>query len=130
MNVILEIDEPTPSVNRLHGHHWSRKLAMRKRWAWLVRSALCEARRAAEPGDPLLTPGLWPLKRAIVRIIRHGPRVLDPDNAIAGCKWLLDQLVTEGLLVDDKPAHLTFPPVEQHIGKPYRTIVEITPCQS
>lgn len=125
MTVVLEIDEPTPSVNRLHGRHWSSKLKMRKRWAWLVRSALCEARRGAGPGDPLLTTGLWPLKRATVRVIRHGPRILDPDNAIAGCKWLIDQLVTEGLIVDDAAKYLTLLPVEQHVGKPYRTVVEI-----
>lgn len=123
MTVTLEIDEPTPSRNRTHGAHWSRNHQMRKRWAWLVRAAVSAARSRG-----VLLP-VRP-RHAVVRVIRHGARLLDPDNATAGCKWLLDSLVTEGLLIDDKPEHLTLPPVEQHIGKPYRTIVEIAPCQS
>src|SRR6185312_3286994 len=125
IRLVLEIDEPTPSRNRTHGAHWSRNHAMRKRWAWLVRGALCEARRAAERGDPLLTLGLWPLKHATVRVVRHGPRLLDPEHATAGLKWLPDQLVTERVLTDDKPAHLTLAPVEQYLSKPYRTIVVV-----
>lgn len=118
MTVILEIDEATPSRNRTHGAHWSRNHEMRKRWAWLVRAAVSNARSRGI---------VLPVKpqHAIVKVIRHGARLLDPDNATAGCKWLLDSLVSEGLLTDDKPAHLTFPPVEQHIGKPHRTLVVI-----
>jgi len=122
--LVLEIPEPMPSVNRLHGRHWGRKVKMNKRWAWLTRIALCEARRAAEPGDPILTAGLWPLKRAVVRVIRHGPRLLDPDNASGGLKWMIDSLVREGILTNDSPKHLTLPPVEQHIDrKNGRTVV-------
>lgn len=128
MTVILTLafSEPTPSVNRLHGRHWGRKVKMRKRWGWLTRAALSEARRSAFLGGEnraLLSPDLWPLPHATVRVVRHGARLLDPDNATGGTKWLLDSLVHEGILTDDKPAHLTLLPVEQHIGEPYRTMV-------
>lgn len=128
MQIVLEISEPTPSVNKLHGHHWNRKIKMRKRWAWLTRAALVEARRLAHFGgsnQELLDASLWPLQHAKVQIIRYGARLLDPDNASGGCKWLIDQLVTERILTDDKPENLTLPPVEQHIDRKQRRTVVI-----
>ena len=50
-------------------------------------------------------------------------RKLRADACTGGLKWLIDQLVTERILTDDKPKHLTLLPVEQHTSKPYRTEV-------
>ncbi len=112
----LVIPEATPSLNRLHGRHWSRYRRHRKRWSALVLAAKLDARIY---GAPLLP-------RARVHITRYGRRILDPDNAIGGCKALIDGLKDHGLLADDRHIVLT---VEQHIGEP-RTIVRIEPYES
>ena len=110
----LVINEPTPSVNRLHGRHWSAKLRARHRWGWLVREAKLNAKVYQQAAPDKVT----------VTIERYGPRRLDTDNAIAGMKFLIDALVAEGFAVNDHPAHLTLA-CHQHVGKPYRTIVRI-----
>lgn len=119
MKCAFTIPEPTPSVNRLHGYHWSRKRRERQKWGWLVK----QARLAA---------GIYPTapsSRVRLTIRRYGPRMLDHSNFVAGLKWLEDALVAEGFLVDDSPAHLE-PDYAQHTGKPYRTeiTVEEIPC--
>lgn len=111
--ITLTIPEATPSVNRLHGYHWSRKARERKKWAWLV--------RVARQG--LLVP-LHAPERVSLTIERYGPRLLDHDNYVAGTKFLTDSLIAEGFAVDDSPKHLNAEYI-QHIGKPSRTIVRI-----
>lgn len=109
----LHIPEPTPSVNKFHGYHWSKKAKERKRWSWLVRAARMHVR------VPMLPP-----EHCKLVIDRYGARLLDRDNFIAGTKFLTDSLVAEGFMVDDSPAHLTAE-YHQFIGKPYRTIIKI-----
>jgi len=109
----LHIPECTPSVNRFHGHHWSKKLKARKHWGWLVRIARMN-----------IKPPMLPPEHARITIERYGARLLDFDNFVAGTKHLCDCLVAEGFAVDDSPAHLTAE-YHQFIGKPHRTIVRI-----
>ena len=112
--ISLLLPEATPSVNRMHGFHWSKKYKERRKWAWLVKAARLEA-------------GLFHVKppaKASVQIDRYGARVLDHDNFVAGTKFLTDALVAEGFLVDDSPANITAI-YRQHVGKPHRTIVII-----
>jgi hypothetical protein len=116
--IVLTIDEPTPSVNLLHGHHWSRKKAMRKRWGWLVRAAILKAGVTARPNH----------ERARLTIERYGARVLDSDNYRAGTKWLQDALVAEGFIADDTPAVIGEPVLRQFAGKERKTIVRIEPA--
>jgi hypothetical protein len=111
--ITLTIPAATPSVNRLHGFHWSLKARERKKWGWLVRIA-----RMGLPA-PLYAP-----EHVSLTIERYGPRLLDYDNYVAGTKFLTDQLVAEGFAVDDSPAHMTVRYV-QHVGKPPRTVVRI-----
>lgn len=93
--IVLTIDEATPTLNRMLGQHWGTKHKLRNRWAWLVRRARL---RTDFTGAP------WP--RARVTIERTGGRLVDPDNYAAGTKFLTDQLVREGLIVDDSPKHI------------------------
>lgn len=120
MTVTLHIPEATPSVNILHGHHWSRKLRERKKWGWLVKAAVLEARFNRPETPP---------ERVRVRIVRHGARLLDTDNAIAGSKFLIDSLVAEGLARDDSPKHLTLQ-LEQHVSRERYTTVVVEACST
>lgn len=115
--IVLEIDEPSPSLNRAHGSHWSRKHKLRKRWGWLVKAALNAA-------------GFWERpkwKRAKVTVERYGARLLDDENLRAGFKPALDALVKEGILLDDNPNVIGSPQFHQIIGKERRTVVRIEP---
>lgn len=77
----------TLSQNELDGQHWGKKHREKLLWEKCVGYI---ARRG--PGNGL---------RAHVRIVRVSKRLLDPLNVPAGCKWLLDALVTFDWLVDD-----------------------------
>jgi|SRR6185312_3415875 len=112
--IALTIPEPTPSVNVFHGRHWSRKLRERQKWGWLVRAARLQAH--VLPSHPDFVR---------MRIERFGARILDRDNFIAGAKWLIDALVAEGFASDDSPEHLIVE-YTQKVGKPHRTIIEVS----
>lgn len=111
----LTIDEATPSLNRSLGQHWSHQHKLRKRWHWLVKAALLDAKFFDTPR----------YSKATLTIERHGKRILDADNARAGAKALTDQLVQQGLLLDDKPAVIGEPTIRQFVSKTERTIVRI-----
>lgn len=113
--IVLVIDEPTPSFNSFHGHHWSKKRDLRERWGLLTKRAM---RRAN-----LWIPPKW--AKAKVRIERYGARELDADNFRAGTKFLMDSLVAEGIIVDDKPAVIGEPELTQFTGKDRKTIVYV-----
>jgi Holliday junction resolvase RusA-like endonuclease len=114
MVINLVIPEPTPSINRIHGYHWTRKRKERQRWGWLVKQArLCAGVFRSAPSN-----------RVRLTIRRFGPRMLDHDNFVAGTKFLQDAIVAEGFVIDDKPAHLE-PVYSQHVGKPHRTEIRI-----
>ena len=74
-NVVLMMDEATPSVNKLHGYHWTRKHRMRARWAWLVKAAILNAR--------LQRPKVAP-ERVRLTIERWGARALSGTECVVG----------------------------------------------
>lgn len=113
--IVLNFDEATPSLNALHGHHFTKKHRLRVRWGWLVKA---EVRR-----QQIWVPPRW--AKARIRIERHGPRMLDYDNARAGLKPLLDSLVEEKLILDDKPSVIGEPELKQVISKIRKTVVYI-----
>lgn len=115
--IVLDIPESTPSVNSSRGLHWSKMIRLRARWRWLVKAARLDAKLYA----------VSPLSKAKLTIERWGPRTLDSDNLVAGAKQLLDSLVEEGFIVDDKPECIGQPQYFQHIG-PRRTLVRIEPA--
>lgn len=113
--IVITFPEPTPSVNRLHGYHWSRKKRERTKWGWYARSAALQLGMGAPPA------------RARVEIVRHGARLLDPDNLTAGCKWLIDSLVAERFLMGDTEEHLDLARPRQVAGRERKTVVTIRP---
>lgn len=114
--IILEIDEPLPSLNSFWHGHWSKKTALRKRWAWLVRAAILNAKITIKPN----------YARAKVTVTRYGARRLDDDNIRGGGKMMIDSLVKEGLLKDDSPDVIGSPEFRQIIGtRARKTVVEI-----
>lgn len=112
--ITLTIPEATPSLNRCLGIHWAKKMRLRKRWGWLVRTARLNAK--VFPVEPL--------PKARVTITRHGRRICDYDNLIGGTKMLTDSLVKEGILENDTPDHVELV-VRQEITKTPHTIVTI-----
>lgn len=115
--IVLTIDEPTPSINGSYGHHWQKKHKLKARWRMLLTAARMNAKFYDQPRYP----------KATVTIERYGPRILDADNARGGMKILMDQLVQQGLLLDDKPAVIGEPVVRQFTGKERKTVVRIEP---
>lgn len=117
MSITLTFPAATPSVNALHGRHWSAKAKERKRWGWLVRAAILNGSGRVPASE-----------RVQVRIVRHGARLLDHDNGVGGCKFLIDALVAEGFAIDDSPDHLELI-FEQHVSrKEHYTTVVIEPA--
>ena len=117
--ITLTIDESTPSLNPSIGQHWSYQHKLRKRWHWLVKAALLHAKVYEQPKYP----------KANLTIERYGQRILDADNCRAGMKALTDQLVRQGLLLDDRPAVIGEPVIRQFVAKLHRTVVTIEPRQ-
>lgn len=114
--IVLTIDEPTPSLNRLLGVHWAKKGRIRKHWAWLVKAARLHAKAYESPR--------WP--RARLTIERYGPQLIDHENFAAGTKFLTDSLVQEGFILDDSPKVIGQPTFTQIVSKTERkTIVRI-----
>lgn len=113
--IVLEYDEPTPSLNLLYGDHWSRRHKHRKKWGWLTRAALLKAKVHERPR--------W--ARARVTVERYGKNICDADNVRAGAKALMDSLVAEQIILDDSPAVIGEPVFIQHAGKARKTIVRI-----
>lgn len=126
MTVTLEIDEPTPSLNEFNGAHWAVKHRLRDRWGWLIRAALSANRRHDISAEAMLKTHAMKGGMVRVSITRYGARLLDTDNLQGGTKPARDALKAEGLIKDDRPAFALFH-VEQRIGDPPRTLIELSP---
>ena len=96
--------------------HWAKRSRYNTDWQWLVKWALGNV--------ALLEPP--PNRQAEVRIIQVRKRLMDPDNATAACKAILDACVYWGLLYGDDPEHLALiVDQERAQGREPQTIVEI-----
>ena len=94
LNLMLS-HERLLSRNQLDKMHWSKrhKIAKRlKRTVW----ALSQGQR---PQTPLI--------KSKVTITSHRKSLLDPDNLVAGAKPYIDALVTNGIIIDDKPENIS-----------------------
>ena len=70
-----------------------------------------------------LNKSLYPLQRASVRVTSYRKQLLDPDNLVAGAKPYIDALVTNKLLVNDRPENIDLV-VDQVKSRAYRTVIE------
>lgn len=114
--IILQIDKPTPTLNRMTGRHWSHRKRVREEWGWLVKHAL---RRAG-----IFVPTNW--AKATLTLERHGHNKMDAENCRAGFKYLIDSLVAEKIITNDTMAVIGEPVLLQFIDrKNPRTIVRI-----
>lgn len=113
----LVIPRVTPSLNKLLRLHWTTRRALQRDWGWEVAFA---KRKAGVFG--------WPrYERCTVEIERRAPRLLDHDNAVGGLKVLLDALVANGLIEDDRPEVIGAPLVTQATGSAQTTVRLIVP---
>jgi Holliday junction resolvase RusA-like endonuclease len=78
--------------------HWSARSRHRKEWETMIGCAL----RMQGDFTPAQERAGWNLKRrARVEITQYRPRLLDPDNATAAVKVVLDACRRLGLIYDD-----------------------------
>lgn len=112
----------TPATATIPVRLWSPNVT--KNWHWAQRS-----RHTSE-----VLKATWatlgrchvpPTGKRRVEVTLVGPRDLDPDNATAAVKPLLDAIRRLGWLVDDSPAHLDLV-VTQERGKAHEIRVKIT----
>ena len=81
----------TPSLNQLIRMHWGARKRLQDDLSFMVLAKSMAIPKAA------------PRDRRTVRITRHGPRKLDHDNLVGGCKPLVDALRGARLIHDDNP---------------------------
>lgn len=92
---ILEIDELPKTVNSMgKGSIWASH-AERHRW----RRIIAHHSKLIQPPKPLL--------KATLRLTRCTSNEPDLDNLYASFKYVIDALVTHGVLVDDKPSKVS-----------------------
>lgn len=84
-------------VNATAGHHYRRKHAEMS--TWVDRVALAVARHKPKA----------PLAKAYLKLIRHSYVCPDPDGLVSGFKYVVDGLVKNGVLVDDKMSVIGMP---------------------
>jgi len=108
---MLEIPEPTPSLNAILRMHWSSRIKFGERWELLLLEARAHFMPAAR-------------RKRFVRITRVASRLLDLDNLWGGAKIPIDAMKKLGIVVDDSPRWLKLS-VVQRKGTPARTEIEI-----
>ena len=91
-----------PSSNAVMRWHWTRRARLWREWSRAVWAATRATPRTRSVQDPVA-----------VEVVHHRARLLDPDNAVAAAKPLLDALVAAGLVYDDSPRYLTSLAVRQ-----------------
>lgn len=110
----LTIAAALPRANAILRGHWTRRHALQTEWQWLVRDERLRRR---------VPPATGKRRVDIVRVYGHGCRVYDPDNLSLSCKFLIDALRNERLLVNDTPECLDLHVSQERGGR--RSMVEI-----
>ena len=105
---------PTPSLNEIQGHHWAWAREQKSVIRWALASALNRIKPISKAEG----------KRKVV-ISRHGKGILDRDNLVGGCKWLIDAIRERGLILDDCDASL-YLVVEQVVNRKITPYTEVT----
>lgn len=115
MRAKIDIPRVTPSLNQWQRLHWRRRSALRRRFGEDLLVAMQARRRLERHRLARLKKTESPLR---VTIVRHGKRLLDPDNLVGGAKPLIDAMRDLGLIVDDDPAHLELTVKQQKAKEP------------
>ncbi len=115
-SIELCLNKGITSRNIWDKKHWKKRMQERRQWESLLWSAAA-SRKVLKS---LKTPD------AYKTITIHGYRnhVLDHDNFVGGCKYLLDAMVRLGWMPDDSSASCQVS-YEQHVGKRVETRVLI-----
>ena len=107
----LQLPWPIASLNIWQRMHWTRRRKIGRAIAGYIGVARSGA--ASTPRQVVIT--------------RIGPRVLDHDNLVGGCKPILDALVRGRWLVDDSPDWVTVEYRQERAkGRPTATLIQIT----
>lgn len=107
-----------PNIANMRAH-WARKNTQKRQY-W----DRCTLWRINE-NQP--RPDCDPPQTADVTVTLYLHQLMDDDNAAARCKWLLDWLVGDGYLLDDKRPYCRLTVCQQVDRKRQRACVEITP---
>lgn len=91
--MILRLDFPILSLNKMLRWHWSTRDRHLEQWEWVIRAAL--------KGPPKRAEG-----KRLVKIFSYRKNILDHDNFVGGAKPVLDALRNLGLIKNDDPAHV------------------------
>jgi hypothetical protein len=99
--------------------HWAKRKRLQTKLGKMLWAAVLQAGASSASG------------RRRVMVERRGVRALDPDNLVAGCKPLLDELVSLRLLLGDSPDLLELWCVngEREKGAAPSTVIIIKDCQ-
>lgn len=108
------------SRNQLDKMHWRHRHRLSKQLKREIGLLMMSSR---------LNKSLYPLQRAVVKVTSYRKQLLDPDNLIAGAKPYIDALVTNKLLVNDRPENIELT-VNQVKSRAYRTLIEFTPASA
>jgi hypothetical protein len=106
---------PTPSLNRFQRMHFRARARLRDQYVRIFRLHATAVTRARQH------------QYKHVYVTRYGPRELDFDNLVGGCKPLVDALFRAGLIWDDSPRYVHIEYEQQRTpAKRSKTIVRIS----
>ena len=113
LRIVVQFDVNRTSPNRMSGLHWAEKGDLQRIAKELAR--YCWERA----GRPTLAP---PVRVDI--IVRRGRR-MDADNALAGCRGLINGLFKGAVTQDDGPDFLQLGTLTQECGKSWKGAPEV-----
>ena len=103
------------SLNRMLRQHWAVRRRYNQRWYNAVAyTVLLEHGPLIEPVTDRRRLSIW----------LHRKRLLDPDNATASVKPIVDAMCRTGLIVDDSEKYIHLE-VVQVTDKPEKTVIEV-----
>lgn len=109
--IIVSWDVQRTSPNQWN--HWAERTRRNRAAKDTARLAWLEA------GSPMATGPV------VVEITVRRGREIDPDNALGGCKPLIDSLFKKAITPDDSRRWVSFRPVEQEAGRQWKGREEV-----
>jgi hypothetical protein len=115
-SVTFSIPRITQSLNKHLRLHWRERHKLKDTWGWEVKVATFDHD----------IPPAKTLEFRRVKIASYRNSFLDPDNLYGGVKILVDRLVEQGLLYDDRQSCLDLTVTQEHVKKRNEQRTEIT----